>query len=88
MSAAEPHPTTLTLFPRSASRTREALSDHVAGTVDFADAQFLRSFPAVQGFAPLGVALGNRLRALANMNRTVHGPTYNSIIQDAVAKAE
>ena len=88
MSAAEPHPTTLTLFPRSASRTRDALSDHVIGTTAFPDSQFLRSFPAVQGFAPLGVALGGRLQALANMNRTVHIPTYNKVIQSVVAKSD
>ena len=48
----------------------------------------MRGIPAVHGFAPLGVALGNKIQALANMNRTVHIPTYNKVIQSVVAKSD
>jgi hypothetical protein len=57
--------------------------EYMRSSQPIADAKFVSAARAV---VPLIEAAAGKLTALANMNRTVHLPTYNKLIAEAARK--
>ncbi len=74
----------LSLYLSSALRVSTAWTEHMRTLTPISDAKFIS---AARPLVPLIEAAALKLVAVVNMNRTVHTPTYNVLIADAVKKA-
>ncbi len=69
----------------SASRVRTVWLEHMRTLAPIIDTKFINT---ARPLIPLIEAAALKLVALANMNRTVHAPTYNRLIADTVKQPQ